>query len=63
LSDGGIVDIGIFYAFVGCYRVGVYLRRDAEGKILEGTFYKFDETGGEEWFQAFQRIFLGKFLN
>jgi hypothetical protein len=63
LSDGGIVDIGIFNAFVGGYRIGVYLHRDAAGKLLEGTLCKFDEPSGEEWFQAFQQGLLGKSLN
>jgi hypothetical protein len=63
LSDGGIVDIGIFNSSDGEYRIGVYLHRDADGKLLEGTLCKFDEPGGEEWFQAFQQGLLGESLN
>jgi hypothetical protein len=63
LPDGGVVDIGIFISFVGGYRIGVYLHRDANGKLLKGTLRKFDEPSAEEWFQAMQRALLGKSLN
>jgi hypothetical protein len=63
LSDGGMVDIGVFNALVGGYKVGVYFHRDADGKLLEGTVCEFKEPGGLEWFQALHQGLLGKSLN
>jgi hypothetical protein len=63
LSDGGVVDIGVFNALVGGYKVGVYLHRDADGKIIEGSLCKFKELSGLEWFQALHEGLIGESLN
>jgi hypothetical protein len=63
LSDGATVDIGVFNILVGGYKVGVYIHRDADGKILEGTVCKFKELSGLEWFQALHQGLFGESLN
>jgi len=63
LSDGATVDIGVFKALVGGYKVGVYLYRDADGKIIEGTLCKFKEPSGQKWFQALHQGLVGESLN
>jgi hypothetical protein len=63
LSDGATVDIRVFNALVGGYKVGVYFHRDANGKIVEGTVCKFKELSGLEWFQALHQGLFGESLN
>ena len=63
LSDGATVDIRVFNALVGSYKVGVYFHCDADGKIVEGTGCKFKELGGLEWFQALHQGLFGDSLN
>ena len=63
LSDGGMVDIGVFNVLVGGYKVGLYIHRDADGKIVEGTVCKFKELSGLEWFQALHQGLFGESTN
>ena len=63
LSDCATVDIGVFNVLIGGYKVGVYIHRDADGKILEGTVCKFQELSGLEWFQALHQGLFGESPN
>jgi hypothetical protein len=63
MSDGATVDIRVFNALVGGYKVGLYFHRDADGKIVEGTVCKFKELSGQKWFQALHQGLFGESLN